>query len=50
MADTSILNITGDKAVIDLNIIHVFNYLSYQQEKQQEEYRKQQLAQGKRVL
>jgi hypothetical protein len=50
LADTSILNITGDKAIIDLNIIHVFNYLSMTQEIKLDEWRQKQIAQGKRIL
>ena len=32
MAKTEILQITGDKSLLDLNVVFVFNYMSMEQE------------------
>lgn len=37
LSETNILSITGDKALIDLNAIHCFNYLSMRSEMVEEE-------------
>ena len=40
LADTSILSITGDKAITDVNIVFVFNYLSLKNELDKEKQKR----------